>query len=147
MVRILFPLFMALMAFFGPWEQTSKGPVHGFDLADNTIGCFIDLNPSITGECAPAGEIAEQLVSYTVVGGGFAAVLGIFGLLPIVSRITSLATLVAGGVGLAAALATVALAVNGAGLSLVGWGAWGTLALGMFTVFAGLSGFRDGNDY
>lgn len=138
---------MAMMAFFGPWKTTPNGSIHGYDLADNTVGCFIELEPSFTGPCAPQGPLADRLVTYSVVGGAFAAVVSIFGLLPLVSRLTSLIALAAGGVGLAAAIGTVVQAINGPGLSFVGWGAWGTLALGLVTVFAGFSGVRNGNDY
>ena len=146
MTRILFPLFMALMAFFGPWKDTPNGQTHGFDLADNTVGCFIELEPSFTGDCAPLGTLAERLVTYTVIGGSFAAVLSIFGLLPIVSRITSLAVLAAGGVGLAASLLSATDALSTDTLNFVGWGAWGTLALALITVISALSGFRGNPD-
>lgn len=143
MIRILFPLAMALAAFFGPWTTTPNGSTHGYDLADNTVGCFIELEPSFTGPCAPTGTVAERLVTYTVIGGGFAAVLSIFGLLPLVSKITSLTTLAGGGVGLAAGLATAAQVMDAGGLSVVGWGAWATLGLGLLTAVGGIAGFRD----
>lgn len=146
MIRIFLPLVMAVVAFFGPWSSAPGAVMNGFDFARPTVECFVDLNPSFAGPCAPTGTLAERLVTYTVIGGGFAGILSIIGLLPLIGRLTSLVVMAAGGLGAAAAITTAVSALGGEGIAVVGWGAWGALAAGLATVFAGLMGVRDGND-
>ena len=144
MIRILLPLILAVVAFFGPWMGT-----YGFDLGEPTVGCFLDFNPSITGDCAPSGDLKQMLVTYTMLLGGAGAVLSILGLLPLIGRLTSLVVMAAGLAGVAA-FAMFALAMvngdNGFDFIALGWGAIATGVLGLMTAVVGLGGVRGESD-
>ncbi|MEM9838308.1 MAG: hypothetical protein AAF830_04040 [Pseudomonadota bacterium] len=149
MVRIFLPLIMAVVAFLGPWLPSGDGAFMGSDSANATIDCFLDLELSVTGACAPAGSnLGQQLVGYTVLGGAAAAVLSIVGLLPFIGRLTSIGVIGAGAVGVVASvMALLALTgPNALGFTDIGWGAYATLAVGLITMWSGLDGMRHGNE-
>ncbi|NNU16270.1 hypothetical protein HK107_08045 [Parvularcula sp. ZS-1/3] len=142
MIRVFLPLVLALVAYAGPWTGAGEGQVYGYDLAETTKDCFLDLNPSFTGECAPTGSLRDRLVTYTVIGGAIAAVLSVFGLLPLIGRLTSLVVLIVGAAGAVAAVLT----LLESSAQLMGWGAWGSLAAGVACIAGGLDGLRGGRD-
>ncbi|MEM9809719.1 MAG: hypothetical protein AAF788_00685 [Pseudomonadota bacterium] len=145
-IRILLPLILAVVAFFGPWLGT-----YGFDLGEPTIGCLLDFQLSVSGACAPSGDLKQMLVTYTMILGGVGAVLSILGLLPLIGRLTSLVVMAAGLSGLAASVMFVLAMVNGGqGFDVVGlgWGAIATGVLGLMTAVVGLGGVRgESQDY
>ncbi|MCQ8185017.1 hypothetical protein [Parvularcula maris] len=142
MIRIVFPLAMAAAAFFGIWS----GGVSGQELAGPTLSCLIDVALSSGSGCLPDGPIAESLVTYTILGGVAAALLSVLGLIRFVGRLTSVAVLAAGAIGLGAS-GMAAIATFGAGTPpMEVWGVWATLAGAVMTVLAGILGVR-GSSY
>lgn len=144
MIRVLLPLVLALVAFFGPWA----GDTHGYDYADTTVDCFIDeLKISIIGACAPTGTTGERLVTYAIVGSGAAAILSVFGLLPLIGRLTSAVVALVGLTAVAAAaLMLVSLFGADATGAEPGWGLFASLALGIGNAAAGVLGVRGEQD-
>ncbi|MEM1409198.1 MAG: hypothetical protein AAGG79_00460 [Pseudomonadota bacterium] len=148
MIRIFLPLLLAVAAYFGPWTQDFAGSFSGADSAGSTVDCFLDLEPGVTGPCAPTGAVlGQKLVGYTVIVGAGAAVLSVLGLLPLIGRLTSLAVI---GAGLCAVAAAALIAVdvngpNGAGFGAIGWGAYASIVLGLANIWSGIDGARHGN--
>ena len=151
MIRIILPLAMAAAAFFGPWfVETSTGDFTGTKQATisgdyfvgATVDCFLAQNFSISGECAPNNGRDGLLMFGAVAGGVMAGVLGILGLLPFVGRLTSLFTIVAGAVGLAAVANFASTSVLADTLSFADlrWGAYGTGGLALITLLSGFGG-------
>ena len=149
MIRVFLPLLLAVVAFFGPWTPEKGGAFHGFDSAGSTVDCLLELEPSVTGPCAPEGNgLAQQLIGYTVLAGAGAGILSILGLLPLIGRITSIAVVGAGGVGLAASGMALMNLVgdNAIPFAEIGGGAYGSLVLGLAALWSGFDGIRHGND-
>jgi hypothetical protein len=149
MIRIVVPLILALVAYFGPWSGGISAAFSAGNSADATLACIMALDLPTSPNCLPSGDLSSMLIGYTSVLGVVAAVLSILGLLPLVGRLTSVAVIAAGGVGIAAAGMIIAGALGDAGIGAVGWGAWGSLVLGLITVFLGFGGLRGegGSDY
>lgn len=154
MIRILLSLAIAAAAFFGPWMIDSSDnilsgsyketAIEGRDFVASTYDCVMDRTFSLEGDCEPKYGILGQLIAITIGLGVVSAVLSIAGLLPLVGRLTSLVTIIAG----AAAIVTFAwfakelLTTEAALFSDFRWGAYATGAFGVLTLFAGLAGLR-----
>ena len=151
MIRILLSLAVAAAAFFGPWfvEETRgaiTGPreavVLGDVFAGDTAACALSGTLSVSGACAPKGDLMGTLVTAAVGLGVLSAALNVLGLLPVVGRLTSLFAIAAGAAGVAA-LGVVAVSVMGeAGLGALRWGAYATGGFGVLLALAGVSGLR-----
>lgn len=154
MIRVLLPLAIAAAAYFGPWMVDTTGSIlsdayqaaaaDGVAFAGSTAECAKDLKISLNGECEPEYGILGKLVAGTVLLSIVSAVLSIVGLVPLVGRLTSIVTVITG----AMAIVTVAwfgkelLAVDGAVITDLRWGAYATGVFGLLTVFAGMAGMR-----
>lgn len=158
MDRILLSLAVAAAAYFGPWMLDSTGDIiqagfqsdaiAGSAFVERTVECVMNGEMDWRGDCAPEFGLLGQLVGGTIALAVISAVLSIVGLLPLVGRLTSLVTILAG----VAAVATFAffakeiLTTEGANFADFRWGAYATGAFGLLTIFSGLSGIRGGND-
>jgi hypothetical protein len=157
MIRILLSIAVAAAAFFGPWfvEQADgvrtgarMETVTGAYFAGPTVDCVRDGVFSITGACAPEQGLEGQIVTAAIALGVASAVLNIFGLLPLVGRLTSLFAIVAGLAGVAA-LAVVGIGTMqdlGASLSDLRWGAYATGGFGVLLAIVGLGGLGGDSD-
>lgn len=149
MIRVFLPLLLAVVAFFGPWAPEKGGAFRGLDSAGSTVDCLLELEPSVTGPCAPEGDtLAQRLIGYTVLAGAGAGILSILGLLPLVGRLTSVAVVAAGAVGLGASGMALMNLVgdNAVPFMDMGWGAYGSFVLGLAALWSGIDGIRHGND-
>jgi hypothetical protein len=151
MIRILLPLAMAAAAYFGPWfveistgefTGTKEATISGDYFVGNTVDCFLAQNFSISGECAPQNGRDGLLMFGAVAGGAVAGVLGILGLLPFIGRLTSLFTIVAGALGLAAVANFTSTTVFADTLSFADlrWGTYSTGGLALLTLLTGFGG-------
>lgn len=153
MIRILLGLAIALAGYFGPWATDFRpgaspaaiAAVDGRDFAAPTIACLLDGEmPSARG-CAPAAGLAGQAITAAIVLGGLAALLNVAGLLPLVGRLTSLATMIAGAAAVVAfvVVARQLLMSDIASIADLRWGAYASLLFGLASLtvgWAGLSG-------
>ena len=152
MIRVLLPLAVVAAILFGPLvgRQDVIGGIEktvaltGLDYVGPTIECWQNKNFSFSGDCRPEGGVKGQAILAAVAAGVVSAALGILGLLPIVGRLTSVVTTLAGGV-IVAALGYFALSLMG-GAGEAGEGVqWGTYLAGgggLLTLIAGLAGMR-----
>lgn len=157
MIRILLSLAIAAAAFFGPWMLDSTGkileagfndPVMGSAFVDSTLACVGEMNFSMSGDCAPAYGLFGKLVAATIGLGVLSAALSIVGLLPLIGRLTSVVTIIAGAVAVVtfAWFAKELMTTEGAVFSDFRWGAYATAGFGLLAIFAGLSGMRGERD-
>jgi ribose/xylose/arabinose/galactoside ABC-type transport system permease subunit len=154
MIRILLPLAVVAAILFGPMytvdifnpvtnEQTAS-PQSGMTLVQPTIDCWMKKTYSFGGDCAPKGEMKGKVVLASVVAAGVAAVLGVFGLLPFVGRLTSVITTLAGAV-VVAGIGYFAVSLMSGGdeaKEAVQWGTYLAGGGGLLTLISGLSGMR-----
>lgn len=158
MDRIILSLAVAAAAYFGPWIIDSSGQilnagvtatgVAGIDFVEATKNCFLEGTFSISGQCAPTNGFLGKLIAATIVLAGVSTALSFVGLLPLIGRLTSIVTIIA---GLAAVLtfgwfAKELLTTEEAAFSDFQWGAYATCILGLMTIFSGLSGLSGRND-
>ena len=152
MVRILLPLAVIAALLFSPIfgaEPTEVGgitktnTVTGMDYVGATINCWTSGNYSISADCAPQGGAKGLAIFAAVFVSAIAAVLGFVGLLPIVGRLTSAITMLA-GVIVIAAVGFFAMTMLGSdeGISGLQWGAYLGGGGGLLTLISGLSGMR-----
>lgn len=152
MVRILLPLAVIATLLFAPIfgaEPTEVGgivkpnTVTGMDYVGETINCWTGGNYSISGDCAPQGGMKGLSIFAAVFVSAVAAVLGLFGLLPVVGRLTSAITTLA-GVVVIAGIGFYILTNLGSdeGIGGVQWGAYLAGGGGLLTLISGLSGLR-----
>ena len=152
MTRILLPLAVIAALLYAPIfagaTDTVAGiekanTVTGWDYVGNTVDCFRNQNFSIAGECQPQGDKLGMAIFAAVFVSAVAAVLGIFGLLPFVGRITSVVTTIA-GVVVIAAIAFYGLTQMNAdeGAAGIQWGSYLAGGGGLLTLISGLSGMR-----
>ncbi|WDI32001.1 hypothetical protein PUV54_02205 [Hyphococcus flavus] len=158
MIRILLPLAIVAAMFFGPmYSYESDNPVSGREeqtlvTGDQFIGGAINCMRNLTlprGEdCASDGRVNDsknvsRLMSWAASLSVGAALIGVLGLLPIVSRLTSVVTLAAGLISLAAmGFFLVSMMGTKVGLGGVQWGAYLTSGAALLTTISGLSGMR-----
>jgi len=157
MIRILLPLAIIAAIFFGPmFSETTTGSSTGTSetvrsgayFISETIECIRKLQIPIGEECASGAKLNGSTMVGEVISGATilalgAAIIGIFGLLPFVGRLTSIVTILA-GVGALVAMGYFAVAMMGGddGLAGVQWGVYLTSGLGLLTLISGLSGTR-----
>ena len=158
MTRILLPLAIVAAIFFGPmFAEQSKGAatgakeqtVAGEYFIGNAIDCLRAFKAPIGEACASDGVINDssavgQVITWASLLAIAAALLSIIGLLPIIGRLTSIVTILAGlgAIGSMGYLALALMATKGVGLPGMQWGAYLTAAIGLLTVISGLSGLR-----
>lgn len=158
MIRILLPLAIVACIFFGPMYgfetpnpvsgQNQMTRVTGDQFLTETIACLRDARAPLGEECASTEQIGDttlpaNVIAWAAVLALLAAVLGVFGLLPFVGRLTSVVTILA-GLGGMAAIGYFMLTMLGTseGLPSVQWGAYLTGGASLLTLIAGLSGLR-----
>lgn len=152
MIRILLPLAVIAAILFAPmFAETTSGSVTGDSLTTrtghyfvaNTIDCWTAGDYSIKGDCEPAGGLQGKAIFAAVFVSAVAAVLGIIGLMPVIGRLTSFVTMVA-GVIVIAAIAYVAIMIMGSseGIDGLQWGAYLAGGGGLLTLISGLAGMR-----
>lgn len=157
MIRILLPLAIVAAIFFGPMFQVeTKDPVRGKTMSvvtgdyfiGNAVDCVKQIKLPLGEECASEGKMNDSTkvgsaMSWAAVLAGFAAVLGIPGMLPVIGRLTSIVTVGAGLASLGAlGLFMMAMIGSEAGLGGVQWGAYLAAGLSLLTTITGLSGMR-----
>ncbi|MEM9421969.1 MAG: hypothetical protein AAF986_05650 [Pseudomonadota bacterium] len=153
MIRILLSLAVAAACFFGPLFADTTGAiigqapgavVTGEYFAAPTADCVLAQTFSLAGDCAPNGNILGLLVTATVGMGFVSAALGLVGLLPLVGRVTSVFTFVAGIVALATfgMILKELLGAEGAAFTDIRWGAYAVGGFGVLTLLTGLGGMR-----
>lgn len=158
MTRILLPLAIVAAIFFGPMYNVSGTLADsgetvvtrtGEYFVGEAIGCLRQLQPPIGEECASDGVLNDStmvgtVMSYATILSLAAAVLGIIGMLPVIGRLTSIVTILAGAAAMGAIgyMALTLLATDGIGLPGMQWGAYLAAGAGLLTLIAGLSGLR-----
>ncbi len=156
MINILLSLAIAAATFFGPlvFDETGRigekpgSFVAGGYFAERPVSCILDQNFSVTGDCAPRGQLLGKAVTATVAAAAVSAALSVIGLLPVVGRLTSLITIVAGAIAVITfgILAVRVYGLDGGSISQFRWGAFGMGGFGLLAVFAGLAGIRGHRD-
>lgn len=152
MIRILLPLAVIAALLFAPmFSETTTGSVTGETVTartghyfvGNTIDCWMHRDFSISGDCEPVGGLEGKAIFAAVFVSAVAAVLGILGLLPIIGRLTSFITMLA-GVVVIAAIGYFALTMMGSeeGIAGVQWGSYLAGGGGLLTLISGLAGAR-----
>lgn len=152
MTRILLPLAVIAALLYAPiFAGTTTevagiekaNTVTGWDYVGNTVDCFRNKNFTIDGDCQPSGGDLGMAIFAAVFVSAVAAVLGIFGLLPFVGRITSVITTIAGVVVIAAIAYYGLTQMNGdEGAAGIQWGSYLAGGGGLLTLISGLSGMR-----
>jgi hypothetical protein len=152
MVRILLPLAVIATLLFAPLfgaESTEVGgivkqnTVTGMDYVGATIKCWTSGTYSITGDCAPQGGGLGLAVFAAVFVSAVAAVLGFLGLIPVVGRLTSAITMLAGVVVIAGIGFYILSNLNSDnGMAGIQWGTYLGGGAGLLTLISGLSGMR-----
>lgn len=151
MIRILLPLaLVAALILFPLYSETSVGPISGETTTTQTgdffvagpIKCFARQKFSTAGACAPPLGMLGMAVFASLIASVMAAVTGVFGLLPIVGRVTSVVTGLSGLV-VVGSMVYFILTIMSKGHGVhIEWGAYLNGGLGVLTVLAGLSGIR-----
>jgi hypothetical protein len=152
MIRILLPLAVIAVLLYAPMfsgEATEVGgivkenTVTGMDYLGGTIDCWTKKNFSISGDCAPQAGSRGLAIFAGVFVSAIAAVLGIVGLVPVVGRLTSAVTMMAGVVVVAGIAFYLLTNLKGDdGLAAVQWGTYLAGGGGLLTLISGLSGMR-----
>ncbi len=158
MTRILLPLAIVVVIFFGPmFSETTSGPatgkketpVAGEYFIGEAVGCLLELQVPLGEECASDGVLNDStmvgdVMSWASMLAIAAAGLGIIGLLPFIGRLTSIVTILAGvgAVGAIGYMALTLMGTDGVGLPAMQWGAYLAAALGLLTLISGLAGLR-----
>ncbi|MFQ5564174.1 MAG: hypothetical protein ACE5FO_11450 [Parvularculaceae bacterium] len=151
MIRILLPLAVIAALLFAPiFEDKVRGSeigdtvtLTGYHYVGDTLNCWLDRNFSISGDCAPEAGNKGLAIFAAVFVSAVAAVLGVLGLLPVIGRLTSFITMLA-GVVVIAAVGYFALITMGSdeGLAGVQWGSYLAGGGGLLTLISGLAGSR-----
>lgn len=124
---------------FGETTQT----YNGYKYVADTIECWRTGTYSVSGECAPLGGNKGLAIFAALFISGAAAVLGVLGLLPVIGRVTSLVTTLAGVVVIAAIGFYVFSQMSGGdGLDGIEWGSYLAGGGGLLTLISGLAGVR-----
>lgn len=152
MVRIFLPLAVIATLLFAPifgGEATEVGgivktnTVTGMDYVGATVKCWTSGHYSIAGDCAPEGGSKGLVIFAAVFVSAVAAVLGLIGLIPVVGRLTSAVTMLAGIIVVAGIGFYILTNLSSdQGISGVQWGAYLAGGGGLLTLISGLSGMR-----
>ena len=152
MIRVLLPVAVIAALLFAPiFNDTVDGSdlgggvvsLSGHDYVGNTISCWMKGEFSVSGDCEPKGDTKGLAIFGAVFVSAVAAVLGVIGLLPVVGRITSAITMLA-GVVVIASIGYYVMTQMGSdeGLEGVQWGSYLAGGGGLLTLVSGLSGMR-----
>lgn len=157
MQRIILPLAIVASMFFGPlFAEVTSGSATGASetartgefFIGNMVGCLTELRIPLGEECDFDGEfygspLVGHVMNWAALLAIGAAALGVVGLLPVVGRLTSIVTVLA-GVGALGAMGLLTLTLLGGdeGLGAVRWGVYLTAGAGLLTLIAGLAGMR-----
>lgn len=152
MIRIILPLAVIAALLFAPiFSETVKGSdlgartdtLTGYDYIANTVDCWRNGTYSIAGDCKPKGELKGLAIFAAVFVSAVAGVLGVVGLLPVIGRLTSFITTLA-GVIVIAAIGYYALTQMGGGDDgeSLQWGTYLAGGGGLLTLISGLAGIR-----
>ncbi len=154
MTRVILPLAIIAAILFTPIYKTpssfddvqgveTSNQVAGYALVKPSVTCWRSGEISVSGDCAPKGDLKGLGLAAAVGLSVVAAVLGVIGLLPIIGRATSFVTIAAGVVTMIA-LGYFGLTLLGAegGASRIDWGTYVAFGAGLLTLIAGLSGVR-----
>lgn len=152
MEKIVLPLAVIATLLFAPifgGDATEVGgivkpnTVTGMDYVGETVKCWTGGNFSISGDCAPQGGTKGMAIFAAVFVSAVAAALGFVGLLPVIGRLTSAVTMLAGLVVVAGIAFYILTNLNSdEGLGGVQWGAYLAGGGGLLTLISGLSGMR-----
>jgi hypothetical protein len=152
MIRIVLPLAVIVLLLFAPLlagEESELGGIvqantrTGMDYVGGTLKCWTTGNFSIEGDCAPKGEGNLGLAIFAAVFvSAVAAALGVLGLFPIIGRLTSAITTLAGVVVIAGVGFYILSNIGGEHDGGVQWGSYLAGGGGLLTLIAGLSGMR-----
>ena len=152
MVRIFLPLAVIATLLFAPifgGEASEVGgivkenTVTGMDYVGGTVKYWTGGNYSIAGDCAPQGGSKGLAIFAAVFVSAVAAALGLVGLIPVVGRLTSAVTMLAGVVVVAGIGFYIFTNLNSdQGLAGVQWGTYLAGGGGLLTLISGLSGMR-----
>ncbi|MBB5519458.1 hypothetical protein [Amphiplicatus metriothermophilus] len=152
MIRILLPIAVIAALLFAPifGDEVSGSDIGsgvvtltGHDYVGNTIDCWLNRNFSLDGDCKPEGGLKGKAIFAAIFVSAVAAVLGVIGLLPVIGRLTSFITMLA-GIVVIAAIGFYALTQMGSdeGLEGVKWGSYLAGGGGLLTLISGLAGMR-----
>jgi hypothetical protein len=152
MIRVLLPLAVIAAILFAPMytEKVSGSEfgtryqqLSGYDYVAPTVDCFSKGKFSIGGDCAPNGEMKGKLIFAAIFVSAIAAAVGVVGILPVVGRLTSAVTSLAGAVALGAmAYYILAQLRNEGGAEALQWGTYLAGGGGLLTLISGLAGMR-----
>lgn len=152
MEKIVLPLAVIAVLLFAPmadvtvadpeFGETTKSRT-GYEYISTTIDCWKTGQFSIVGDCKPKGDLKGLAIFAGVFVSAVAAVLGFVGLLPVIGRLTSAITMLAGLI-VVAGIAFYILTNLGSdkGIEGVKWGAYLAGGGGLLTLISGLSGMR-----
>jgi hypothetical protein len=116
--------------------------VTGMDYVGDTLKCWTSGKFSVAGDCAPeAGNLGLAIFAAVFVSAA-AAALGVLGLFPIIGRLTSAITTLAGVVAIASVGFYILSNIGGEHDGGVQWGSYLAGGGGLLTLIAGLSGMR-----
>lgn len=152
MIRILLPLAIIATLLFAPiYSETVRGSelgarasiLTGYDYVGPTLDCWRQGAFSLEDKCEPKGELRGKLIFAAIFVSGVAAAIGVLGLFPVVSKLTSMVTMLAGAVVVAAIGYYILTQIGGEdGLHAVQWGSYLAGGGGLLTLISGLSGMR-----
>ncbi|MEM1396549.1 MAG: hypothetical protein AAGH38_03760 [Pseudomonadota bacterium] len=154
MLRVVLPLVViAALLFLPVFSDDVKGSdlsnesgavnLTGMDYVGNTVGCWIGQNFSIEGKCEPKGGTKGLAIFAAVFVSAVAAGLGVIGLLPVIGRLTSVVTSLAGVLVVAAIAYYVFLQMGSdEGLEGVQIGPYVGGGAGLLTLISGLAGMK-----
>lgn len=151
MIRIVLPLAVIVLLLFTPLfsADTSEvggivkpNTVTGMDYVGDTLKCWTAGKFSIAGDCAPeAGNLGLAIFAAIFVS-AVAAGIGVLGLFPIIGRLTSAITTLAGVVVIAGVGFYILSNIGGDHGGGVQWGSYLAGGGGLLTLISGLSGMR-----
>lgn len=150
MIRIILPLAVIAALLFAPIFGGSQevGGIEknvaltGYDYISGTIDCWRNGEYSLKGDCRPTGGNLGVAIFAAVFVSGVAAVLGVLGLLPIVGRLTSFVTTLAGVIVIAAIGYYALTQLGGDDRDTLQWGTYLAGGGGLLTLISGLAGMR-----
>lgn len=153
MDKILLPLVIVAAILFAPlYSVTQNDSVlgesapsmkSGYVFVEPTVKCWQAGAYSMKDECEPKGGIKGKALFAALIVSAAAAALAVPGLLPFIGRVTSVGTILAGVISVAA-LGYFAMTMLGAdkGAETLQWGTYLAGGAGLLTLISGLAGLR-----
>lgn len=151
MIRIILPLAVIAALLFAPiFSETVRGSdlgartdtLTGYDYVSTTIECWRNGDYSVRGDCEPKGGLKGMAIFAAVFVSAVAAVLGVVGLAPVIGRLTSIITALAGAIVIAAIGYYAMTQLGGDSDSSLQWGTYLAGGGGLLTLISGLAGVR-----